>query len=202
MADAVAGTKACLFCAEQIQAAAKLCRFCGREQVDPKLQHAEEIYYDGPVLHRTFLGEHIMYGAISIAGVAGLIYLLSQGSSVWYLAFVLIAIGLLGTLVRVIRTTTMRWKITSQRIQTERGILSKKIDVVELYRVEDIVYSQTLLQRILGEATIKLVTLDQTTPTMLIQGITNTRDIYERLRVAVNQRRKEQRVLVTESHPA
>lgn len=196
------GTKACMFCAEQIQAAAKLCRFCGREQVDPKKVNSEEIYYDGSVLHRTFIGEHLLYGLCTIAGLALLVYLLAQGSSVWYLAFVLIGFGIVATLVRIVRTITMRWKITSQRIQTERGILAKKIDVLELYRVEDIVYTQSLLQRILGEATIKLVALDQTTPTMFINGINNHRDIYERLRVAVNARRKEQRVLVTESHPA
>lgn len=192
-------TKKCIFCAEDIKVEAKICRFCNKEQVDPKAKSSEEIFYEGAVLHRTFIGEHLLYGVIAIVG-----FLLAIAQPIailgWYPAL-LIPIAGIASLIRVIKTSSLRWKITDQRVQTERGIFSKSVEVLQLWRIEDIQYSQSLMQRLLNEATIKLMTTDRTSPVVSITGLTNHRALYEKLRDSVEKRRRENRVMTVEQHP-
>ena len=73
--------------------------------------------------------------------------------------------------------------------------------MLQLWRIEDIQYSQSLMQRILSEATIKLMTSDRSSPTVMITGLTNHRALYEKLRTSVDARRRENRVVTMEQHP-
>jgi uncharacterized membrane protein YdbT with pleckstrin-like domain len=196
-------TKKCIFCAEDIKVEAKICRFCNKEQVDPKAKSAEEIFYEGSVLHRTFIGEHIVYGLVAFVGVFMAIYggAVKQITPLIYLGLALLLLGVISSLVRVVKTSSLRWKITDQRVQTERGIFSKSVEVLQLWRIEDIQYSQSLIQRMLNEATIKLLTSDRSSPTVTITGLTNHRSLYEKLRDSVEKRRRENRVVTMEQHP-
>jgi uncharacterized membrane protein YdbT with pleckstrin-like domain len=196
------GTKKCIYCAEEIQAAAKLCRFCGKEQSEP---NAEEIFYEGSVFHRTFLGEHVLYGAVALAGLAVTILFWSSGlvgelPLLRYVGLGVFAIGVLASLYRILKTSTIRWKITNQRIQLEEGILSKKIETIELWRVKDINYRQSLWQRIINEADIVVDSMDDSAPLLKITGLTGHRQLFEKLRDAVEKRRRGARVMAVEDH--
>lgn len=191
-----------MFCAEEIKVEAKICRFCNKEQVDAKAKSSEEVFYEGSVLHRTFIGEHIMYGAVVLLGLIAAIYGggIKDIAALTYVGIALIVFGVGSSLIRVIKTSSLRWKITDQRVQTERGIFSKSVEVLQLWRIEDIQYTQSLIQRMLNEATIKLTTSDRSTPTLMITGLTNHRSLYERLRDSVEKRRRENRVVTMENH--
>jgi uncharacterized membrane protein YdbT with pleckstrin-like domain len=194
-------TKKCIFCAEEIKVEAKICRFCSKEQVDPKGKSTEEVFYDGAVLHRTFIGEHIMYGLVVLLGFGfGVIWGWAMGHApiLLYVGLAMMVLGVGASLVRVIRTSSLRWKITDQRVQTERGFFSKSVEVLQLWRIEDIQYTQTIMQRMLNEATIKLTTSDHSTPIVSITGLTNHRALYEKLRDSVEKRRRENRVMAVE----
>src|SRR5262249_24599607 len=47
---------------------------------------------------------------------------------------------------------SIKFRVTNTVIEFERGVLSKRIDVVQLWRVRDVVYKQNLVDRILGIA--------------------------------------------------
>ena len=194
-------TQKCIFCAEDIKVGAKICRFCSKEQVDPKAKSSEEIFYEGAVLHRTFIGEHLMYGLFVLFGFGfGVIWGwgMNKAPFLLWVGLAMMVAGVGASLVRVIKTSSLRWKITDQRVQTERGIISKNVEVLQLWRIEDIQYSQGLMQRLLNEATIKLTTSDHSTPIISITGLTNHRALYEKLRDAVEKRRRENRVMAVE----
>jgi uncharacterized membrane protein YdbT with pleckstrin-like domain len=201
------GTKKCIYCAEEIQSAAKLCRFCNKEQTEP---NAEEVFFEGSVFHRTFLGEHAIYGTVAAIGLALTVWAFMAGgiqdspglnSALGYAGLVLLALGVLTSLYRILKTSSIRWKITSQRIQLEEGILSKKIETIELWRVKDINYRQSLWQRIINEADIVVDSMDDSAPLLKITGLTGHRQLFEKLRDAVEKRRRGARVMAVEDHP-
>jgi membrane protein YdbS with pleckstrin-like domain len=100
-----------------------------------------------------------------------------------------------------LRTLGTKYKITSQRIVVEKGVLSKRMDQVALYRINDFVVERSLGQRIMGTGTITLEAMDKTSPEVKIAGIkTNVMVLYERMRTATEAEKlkKGVRVLDTE----
>src|SRR4029078_11007585 len=104
-----------------------------------------------------------IYGTVAAIGLALTVWAFMAGgiqdspglnSALGYAGLVLLALGVLTSLYRILKPSSIRWKITSQRIQLEEGILSKKIETIELWRVKDINYKQSLWQRIINEADI------------------------------------------------
>ena len=77
---------------------------------------------------------------------------------------------------------SIRVRVTTSNIETERGILSKKIDVLELWRCRDIRYKQNLIDRLLGIAHIEIFTTDQTTPHLEVVGLPASRELFEQIR--------------------
>ena len=89
---------------------------------------------------------------------------------------------------------SIRFRVTSSNIETERGILSKKIDVLELWRCRDVRYKQNLLDRILGIAHIELFTADVSTPHLEMVGLPASRQLFEQLRDAIELQRQNRNV--------
>ena len=77
---------------------------------------------------------------------------------------------------------SIRFRITTSNIETEKGILSKKIDVLELWRCRDVRYKQNLVDRVLGIAHVEIFTTDQTTPHLEVLGLPASRQLFEQIR--------------------
>lgn len=77
-----------------------------------------------------------------------------------------------------------RYRLTSDRVEYERGILSKRIYNVELWRVRDVSYRRTLLQFFLGLGMIDILATDDTIPKLKVGPIFRARAIYDRLKQA------------------
>jgi uncharacterized membrane protein YdbT with pleckstrin-like domain len=111
----------------------------------------------------------------------------------------LLAILTLGisALVAWVRNRGVHYKITSQRVVIERGIFSKRMEQIDLYRVVDYVVERPLGQRIMGTGNLVLEAMDKTTPEIRIDGIkTDVVALYERLRFATEQEKKRRGVRV------
>ncbi|MBK8939569.1 MAG: PH domain-containing protein [Polyangiaceae bacterium] len=78
------------------------------------------------------------------------------------------------------------YRITNQRVVIDRGILSKKMEQLDLYRVHDFTVERPFGQRIMGTGNLRLNTFDKTTPVVELSGLkTDVVQLYETLRVAV-----------------
>lgn len=89
---------------------------------------------------------------------------------------------------------SMVFRITNTNIETERGILSKKIDVLELWRCRDVRYRQHIIDRILGVAHIDVYTADVTTPQLEILGLPASRKLFEQIRDSIEIQRQARNV--------
>lgn len=82
------------------------------------------------------------------------------------------------------------YKVTSHRVILESGVLSKRLEQVDAYRIKDFVVDRPLGQRLLGTGNLLLLTMDQTTPALEIRGVrTDVVALYEKLRKSAEAER-------------
>ena len=86
------------------------------------------------------------------------------------------------------------YELTTQRLRITHGILNRRLDELELYRVKDYVMEQPLFLRALGLGNISIHTSDASTPQLTLQAIANVADVREKLRNAVQAERDRKRV--------
>jgi membrane protein YdbS with pleckstrin-like domain len=111
----------------------------------------------------------------------------------WLLLPVLVGAFLL---VRIwIRTRSHRWKLTSRRIEMETGFLSKRVDTIELWRVRDVEFRQSFMDRLSSVSSLGITAHDGTTPALDLRGLPADRSIYDRLMNAVMQARQQRGVM-------
>jgi uncharacterized membrane protein YdbT with pleckstrin-like domain len=102
-----------------------------------------------------------------------------------------------------VKASGTHYKITSQRIVIERGLFSKRMEQIDLYRVVDYVVERPLGQRMMGTGNLVLEAMDKTTPEVRIEGVkTDVMALYERLRYATNQEKQRRGVRVVDIEPA
>lgn len=93
---------------------------------------------------------------------------------------------------RFIYLKRMVYRITSEQLIYEHGVIIRNSDYVELYRVVDFGERSNLLQQLCGLKTVSVYSGDRTTPRLDIIGmdIKNDLVLVIRGRVELNKRRK------------
>lgn len=92
------------------------------------------------------------------------------------------------------------YKVTTRRVIVERGVLSKRLEQVDAYRIKDYVVDRPLGQRIMGTGNLLLITMDTTTPAMELRGLqTDVVALYDRLRAAAEQDRARRGVRIVDN---
>ena len=108
----------------------------------------------------------------------------------------LVGVGFLIILAKWIENIGATFEVTGDRLIIRRGIISKSIDEVELYRVKDIRLDFSLLNQWANIGTITIVSSDETTRSapLVIPFVENAQGRREQLRVLVDQARQRRRV--------
>ena len=147
----------------------------------------ESVYFDG----RPMLGGKP--GQVILVLVIGLLFVVSP---LIYHVFahhmpprigiiILEAIGIIFLLMPIVLTQQIRYRISNYRIDYERGFLSKDITTLELWHVEDLAFHQTIIDRLVGIGTIRVMSHDDTMPDLHMHGIPDARKIFEELKQRV-----------------
>ena len=156
---------------------------------------AGEVLYQGTMKQSASFGGYLKWFLACVAGGFGawglgqIEFFAKLGLPYWVLGF----IGVPGMLWVFLRHVTTKFKISLRRVEFERGVLSKDVDSLELWRVLDVRYKQNLIDRILGNAKIILIGTDQTDPELELYGLPNHRQLFEQLRDAVQAARHTNR---------
>ena len=82
------------------------------------------------------------------------------------------------------------YELTSERLRTTTGMLTKRTEQLELYRVKDYSLVQPFRYRVFGVGNIVLVTSDRTTPHVVLEAIPNAAAVHEHIRTYVEQCRR------------
>lgn len=110
----------------------------------------------------------------------------------WLLA--LLTLGL-AAIVLWVRSRSVHYRITTQRVIVERGLFGKRMDQVDLYRINDYVVDRPFLQRVVGTGNLTLETMDKTSRELAMFGLpTDVVALYETLRKATEDEKRRRGV--------
>lgn len=157
------------------------------ERAQPAPLQPEQDLWSGRMHWQNGIGRVILWLLLNVAAVVGAYYLprpdwLSQRTLIWIvLGFIgLTALFMLGGL--IIRMMQIRYRLSSQRLFIERGILSRTMDQTELIRVDDVRMQQTFVNRIFNIGTVLLMTTDMTDRSVAIIGVKDPVRVTELIR--------------------
>ena len=106
----------------------------------------------------------------------------------------LLGAGALALLVLELLRRAERIRISNRTIDMESGILSKRIQTLQLWRVREIDYAQSLGERILRISRIH-IGAGEKLPEVVLRGLPSKRDLFVTLRDAVGIARQSKNVL-------
>jgi uncharacterized membrane protein YdbT with pleckstrin-like domain len=152
-------------------------------------EETEEELWLGGYSPKAMIGAWVLSGLISIALVVLAIWVRKS----WLTWSVVVVVALLWVYQLVLmkyRQWNVRYRLTSQRFIHETGILRRVTDRIEVIDMDDITFEQTLLERLVGVGTIRIVSSDRTHPELLLPGIRSVKDVAEKID---NTRRGERR---------
>ena len=171
-----------------------------RRDPGPHPDDAKVLVYEGSPSWRAFFGSYFLVGLFTPLVAAGALWLTLHYAQQQRLYHVLavgvpVVIGAIAFLIVGLIRRSTRVRMTNRSVESESGVFSKKIDVMELWRIRDVRYKQSFLDRILGIAHIEVFTKDVTTPHFEIVGLPASRDVFEKLRDNIEIQRQSQRVM-------
>jgi hypothetical protein len=164
-----ADTKACPVCAETIKAAALKCRFCNTDLVahqNAKDAEIERVLFEGHPAVIASLGQWALV-AVTV-GIAYLVY--------W------------------VKSLSVTYTLTTQRIQIERGLFSTVKASVELFRIDDFDIHRPFGMRVLGHCMLHLRSSDPDLRAVVISGIPNLEALSDTLRECALRERTRRKV--------
>ncbi len=157
----------------------------------------EVVYYEGSPKVRGELGMLLVTSVITLALFGGAVAILiyrPETIPLWISPIlVLLAVGVMT--IPIIVTRRHRYRISNYRIDHEFGLLSKTINTLELWHVEDIKFYQSLPDRILRVGTITVFSGDKTNPQLPLRSLPNPRPIYDSLKQRVIAVKRQRGVL-------
>jgi len=80
------------------------------------------------------------------------------------------------------KSLSINYEITTQRIKLERGLLSKVQESLELFRIDHFELRKPLGKRLLGQASLHLFSSDAELENFLIYGVPNLESLADTLR--------------------
>lgn len=93
-------------------------------------------------------------------------------------------------LIVYLKTRFTIYELTDQIYREKKGILSQKIEELELYRVRDYSVDKPFLMRLFGLGNLTLITSDKTNPRVYLRAIRNVENVRDIFRKHVEEARK------------
>jgi uncharacterized membrane protein YdbT with pleckstrin-like domain len=96
----------------------------------------------------------------------------------------------LGTLVvlilllKILKLKMIYYEVTVDRIEWSRGILDRRIDNIDMFRVVDLKMRRSLLDCIFGVGTVALMTTDKSDPEFVFEKVRYCRELYDIIKKA------------------
>ncbi len=139
--------------------------------------------------HIMHYGFRIIFWVVAMIGVTiGLYYTSSrwEGLTGWTAFLIWCVTTMLTGLVILTKAALVilgrRYRLTTQRLFIERGIISQTIDQTELIRVDDVRVHKTIVDRLFGLGSVEVMGTDATDQHLMIEGVVSPEQVAESIR--------------------
>jgi len=107
----------------------------------------------------------------------------------------LIIVVALILLIRLIKLKMTYYEVTSDRVEWGRGILDRRVDNIDMFRVIDLKMRRSIIDCIFGIGTVGLITTDKTDPQFDFEKVARPRKLYDIIKKASLDADKDNRVV-------
>jgi membrane protein YdbS with pleckstrin-like domain len=83
---------------------------------------------------------------------------------------------------KIVSLKMTRYEVTAERIEHSRGVLDRKVDNLDMFRVIDLSLRRSLLDCVFGIGTVSLVTTDKTDPEFTFKKVRRCRRLYDTIK--------------------
>ena len=91
---------------------------------------------------------------------------------------------------------TNRYRLTNERLMIEHGLLSRRTEEIDVYRVTDVAVSQSLLGRLAGHGDVRIMTTDRSAPHKWLLSVHDPDQVKDLIRDAARREREYRHVLL------
>ena len=149
---------------------------------------------------RSFAGLYVVLGAVCVA-----IWWLGARFDTGLSPLVIAVAGPVPLLIGIAYSWLVRlgaeYRLYPESLEIESGLVSRNIDNLQLFRVRDLSLRQSLIGRLLGVGDVNVTSTDQSTPHLVIRGVTAPRTLYDALREGVAGSQATRRTMIVEEEP-
>lgn len=177
----------CPQCGFDTQQGSTFCSRCGARLFAPRPAAIREYALDTfrPALWY-YANSFVVAGVVIVAGACALAWSMEKASreSLWPLGFAIVGVGVLNLFVAIVRTRTITWRLTSDRLVEQRGILARSRREMELADIRSVEVNQRVMQRALGLGDVTIASAASADFAIRMHDIANPQGAAETIRRA------------------
>ena len=155
---------------------------------------SEAVIWEGSPSQFTNFGTYLACALVAVAVVAAGVLIAPQ--ALWVLL-----VPLAVAVWRYLELRFFRYTVSTDRVGLTRGVLTRRTDSIELYRVKDTTLIEPFFLRLFGLSDVVLSSSDRTTPLLVLHAVPNGLALREQIRANVERLRVQKSVREVDMAP-